>query len=652
MTDSNLHFQAMAPAFKEDSLGMQVKDIENWYMKAMQEEDEEEYSYRFSRETDSKYRLIGNDSTGEKISVSYVGPEQYIFKGDTATAWDRMFRYMDMDSSFIYGPWKESFSDSMKIRETYLRDTNSSRQIWVKWIYKNGHSYKIVALTDTVMGPSGFVKEFFSSFRPVGLNHQPIHQDKSVFFKDFFNKDSVIAKKARRYVDNIEFDSTDVTVLKDAILRLNWGHRNYIDQKVEWINELGWLKNPEVLPFLKSLYKKAGDTAQLQNAILDAMLRQRTKESFLAFKEIMLDEPPIREFSSSYSMVPPPPSMPNGVTITTSVDTDDYGPEDYRWLPLYDTMSLTRSLFPEILGLLNIDDYKQDVIELMSEMVDSGYLKAADYESYFTKFQLEGKQLLKKQINREDKFSMRKADKKNEDKDDYYSDYDEDAMNSGNRLLSHYAVLLLPFYKTKESVVAFFDQLIRSTDKRLQYSTMMLLNRNKYPVPDSLLVKFAADDEYKPLLYQDLKYLGMVDRFPAKYKDKQGMAKSLLLMEMENKPDSIVFLDKLPATYKGEKGFVYFYKVRQMKDDVKWQLVSAGFQPEDPNGLKTNDLAYFSNEERVLEKDEPVKQQLQKFLKEMINAERPSASEFYDDKNYNLFKSYLSEMVKSRRFTD
>jgi len=53
-----------------------------------------------------------------------------------------------------------------------------------------------------------------------------------------------------------------------------------------------------------------------------------------------------------------------------------------------------------------------------------------------------------------------------------------------------------------------------------------------------------------------------------------------------------------------------------------------------------------------LENDKPVSDQLQKMLKELLNSKRMSARQFYEGKGYNLYKNYLSEMVKSERYHD
>jgi hypothetical protein len=90
-----------------------------------------------------------------------------------------------------------------------------------------------------------------------------------------------------------------------------------------------------------------------------------------------------------------------------------------------------------------------------------------------------------------------------------------------------------------------------------------------------------------------------------------------------------------------------------MRDDIIWQVASTGMQPEkaDEIDLKNDDFTSVE-EDRKLDNDKPVKEQLQKMLKEMLYARRSSASVFYDARSYSLYRNYLSEMVKSQRYRD
>jgi hypothetical protein len=174
-------------------------------------------------------------------------------------------------------------------------------------------------------------------------------------------------------------------------------------------------------------------------------------------------------------------------------------------------------------------------------------------------------------------------------------------------------------------------------------------------VPDSLFTKYARADEYRSELYTDLEAMKKTDRFPRQYKNQLDIARSQIVKSLTNydKIDTLIYIDKLPVAYENKKGYVYFFKYKRMRDDITWQVATTGMQPEktDQIDMKNDDFS-STEEDRKLDNDKPVKEQLQKMLKEMLYARRSSASVFYDARSYSLYRNYLSEMVKSQRYRD
>ena len=90
---------------------------------------------------------------------------------------------------------------------------------------------------------------------------------------------------------------------------------------------------------------------------------------------------------------------------------------------------------------------------------------------------------------------------------------------------------------------------------------MLLMIRNNKPVPDSALNYFAASDDYRYILYDDLETMNQLKLFPAKYHNQADLAESkLFILKPYGKPDSLVYLNKLPAEIMSKQGFVYFFK--------------------------------------------------------------------------------------------
>jgi hypothetical protein len=177
----------------------------------------------------------------------------------------------------------------------------------------------------------------------------------------------------------------------------------------------------------------------------------------------------------------------------------------------------------------------------------------------------------------------------------------------------------------------------------------LLIRNNKY-VADSTLNSFAAMDDYRYDLYRDLRKMDRLEFFPAKYDAKTDLAKSKLIdSKTYGGPDSVEFLDKLPAKFKSEQGYVYFFKYKQRKDDLVWKLATVGLISKEPkhfeiedtvvlkggvahkNGfLSYDDLYDFTSfTDTKLMADQPLSEQLDKQLKIMLYSHRKSAKEFY-----------------------
>jgi hypothetical protein len=657
-TDTTLDISVTSPVYAEPDKKNEGMGMEEWVQLSTGSFDDD--AEDFSLPTFGT-RLIGNDTIGEKILVTHFRVPQYSYKSDSTTLWKNasVNTWFD-DSTFIIKQNKQyTLPNGMSCRDLQLTDTNSSRLIIAKLFYYNGHFFSISTLTDTLSKQSALLSNFFNTFKPVDtLKGESLFARKSErFIKDLFSKDSMTVKKARKSLYQVAFDSLDAPLLKKAIDSLNWNMKDYLVLKKYFIENLGRLKDTTITPYLAKLYWKVKDTADWQSAILNALLNQRTKAAFLTFKELVLQEPPIMDEDYTYARPFRAATMYMDYAIAgkTPKKSAYYG----RWSPLWDTLSLTKVVFPDILQLMNIDDYRNDIMNLLVTMVDSGYLKATDYETSFPKIYLEAKQLLKKQLAKENKAKMEKAARKDASPTvSLYSGYEEDedkVSDAGNAELDRYAILLLPFRNKNAGVQSFFEQLQTTQDRRLLYNTFILLLRNDHKVADSLFAKYAKLDEYRSELYVDLETNKMTDKFPKQYRNQLDISRSLIVKTLTNydKIDTLIFLDKLPVAYEQKKGYVYFFKYKRMRDDITWQVATAGMQPEKADAIDVKNDDFTSVEEdRKLETDKPVKEQLQKMLKEMLYARRSSASVFYDARSYSLYRNYLSEMVKSQRYRD
>jgi hypothetical protein len=299
-------------------------------------------------------------------------------------------------------------------------------------------------------------------------------------------------------------------------------------------------------------------------------------------------------------------------------------------------------------------------MQLLAELVDSNLVQRKQYDAYYSKFLLEAKQEMKKQAIAEKKKAIEKAEEIKLSKNNSVASYGSDDDNDlGNAKLRRYTVLLLPYWDSNPAVQTLFKQVWQSGDKRLKYNTLLLLLRNNKPYPDSLVKYFAAMNDYRYQLYVDLKEIGKASHFPALYNNHIDLAKSKLMTSKSyDKPDSLVYIDRLPADIKNRKGNVYFFKYKAKKDDAGWKLAAVGLLPADPGlfefeekeikkwtgefplsryAVNRYDITGFSDTR--LHDDKPLTAQLNDELKKLIYSLRKSAAEFYNKSDTDEYEA-------------
>ena len=655
--DTSLYFSVKSPVFPEPA--KEKLDIPK-YNYSVSENDDDPTENELLENGAFRSKIIANDSTGEKIFVSFFKLQRYSYIKDSNLLDKENYASLFGDSSGIVKIKKRyELPNKMKVWERIITDTGSSRMIWSKAFFKDGIGFALLTQSDTLSKPSSFVQSFFDSFTPSDtLKGIDVFTKKSgLFFSDLMSADSVAHKRAVKGIYSVQLDSTDLPNLKKAISFLNWKEKKYLDTKKSLINKLDNIKTKPSSGYLKELYYAAGDTLDLQYRILEVLLQQKTQYAYQTFRDIVISEPPVLHLNSDSGV----PDYSDLYRSTIKINARQYSDDNDSFMnELYDSLPLTRSILPELLPLLNVDDYKSSLMQLLAVMVDSNLVDKKVYDIYFGKFLIEAKQELKKQAMAEKQKAIAKAELNKEDKKNnsplYNNDEDKDA---GNEKLKLYATLVMPYWDTNVNVQPLFKQILSVTDKLLKYNTMLLLLRNNKPFPDSLLNYFASRDEYRYELYKDLKELKKETKFPCQYNNHLDLGRSKVLAEKtDDKPDTLVFVDKLPAELKGRKGMVYFFKYKTKKDDASWKLATVGLVPEDPKQFEFNredrngayrlddynnysstsryDFTGFSNTK--INADEPILNQLNKELKRMLYSRRKSAKEFYaradDEESY------------------
>jgi uncharacterized protein YbaP (TraB family) len=550
--------------------------------------------------------LFQDDSTGEAVFVSVETFPKFYYPRDTAAFWTDEMNEKRLSQDMIISSRQPFHLDSTFGYQYTLTDTNTARSIR-NWIFlENNRLFRVLSLNDSTDTSSEFIRRFYATFRPFGPQTGPPVFDSKLdaFFDDFYSSDSLTAQRARDAIPNVYFGPAGVPALLQAINTLPYNGKDYFETKTKLINELGYINDSNavapVVEGLSRIYARAGDTSTIQNAVFKALAHHKTRASYDLLKRLMVQDPPIFENGTDYT---------------------------YLFQDLGDSLALARTLFPELLQLATVDDYKGNIQGLLSSLVDSGYIRGSDYESYFSQIWFDARIQWKKQEGKDEK----KLQKKEDDADDNNSDNDTED-NNGNDL-DDYAILLAPFYDKNPNIPRFFDKMLTSKDASLRLNTAILLLRHDRPVADTIIRNLAASDTYRSDLYQQLTAIGRADRFPSQFRNQLDMARSLLASSHGSSGlAGIQFITKRKIQFKQFNGFVYFFKYKPGHDD-DWQIGISGIQPSDPAAVNTaNEFVTLTG--KKLKPNLPVNTQIDDQLRKLMFSKRKSALNFYLDHNY------------------
>jgi len=579
-----------------------------------------------------KTALFQDDSTGEAVFVSVEAFPKYYFPKDTTSFWQEETSEKRLRRDLIITGKQPIYAGDSLLATAgdavirpdagnplfrpspaaitgynyILSDTNTLRRIRMSVFLRDNLLFRIVSLGDSLAPGSDFIHRFYTTFRPLSGKPAPsVFASKlDLFFRDFYSKDSLVAKRAKTAIPNIYFGTAGVPALLTTINTLPYNGKDYFETKTKFINELGYINDsaaiPTVVSGLKTVYERVGDTSTFQNAVLKALAHHKTRAAYALLKQLIVQDPPVFDNTSDYT---------------------------YLFQDIGDSLVLARTLFPELLQLATVDDYKANIQSLLANLVDSGYLHASDYESYFSQVYFDAKIQWKKQEGKDEKRLQKKDDDKDEDSSD--GDNDDNASND----LDDYAVLLEPFYDKNPTIPHFFDRLLRSKDAGLRLKTAILLLRHNHQVADSIFLTLAGADASRSRLLRCLTAIHKENRFPKAGKTQESIARSLLVASHGNSDFSdIQLVDKRPAQFKQIKGLVYYFKYKVNRDD-EWQIGLSAFQPLNSKEVNT-DPEFVALTGKRLRADKSVLEQFDQQWKRFLFSRRRSAATFFLDNDY------------------
>ena len=565
------------------------------------EEDEEDISYL----SQDKGMLFSSEVTPENIAVMSHKYNKFYAQDDSKLFWESFDSVYTNYGNFHLSRRKFVERDSIQELSFYITDTNSTRAVYRKFILKDDVLFSLVTTIDTLKGPSKFVSTFYDTFAPGdSISGRSIFTSTTnLFFEQLNSEDSVLRKQALNSLVTVDLKNKDAVAMMQFIQSPRFKTLD-ADDRATFIYQLGELKHPDIVPFLKSIYLAAGDTSMFQLAALRALSSQQSDTALAAFMELLYIETPLAK---------------EGVTL------------DYLFYHFADTIELSTKLFPALLDFISFPEYKTGIYNLLSTISANDKIKVKPHTALKKQILTEATAEYKRNMVtvEEDDYAFSYRDYQNkyyfpslgsmvggrtyfyygsytgpDEMENYssygydyaynYEDYDVsdyldynnlygevDSLNKfpwAHNLQDYYSILLTTFYDDP-GVKKYFDKILQSKDEELIYTTALTLQTTNKPVPDSVWMNLQKSREWRYIIMKKLTEFKKTELIDSSYTNPLSITEACLYQyEFTDEEDSIQFVERREVDGVLGKGYIYFYKSK-LDDDRTWHLDCIGLQP-------------------------------------------------------------------------
>lgn len=607
-TDTTLHFTvntSVKPTFDADVMDMYTYVKNN--MAALKKDN------TYSDLPATSFANFISEETGEVIIVNHYQYPKYHYIKDSTKYWNSWF---NNDSSLVL-THKAELNRGAGVNGWLLSwsDTGSTRQISQMILTKGMHIVTATSMTDSTLPQSTFVDNFYKTLNLFKIedSNSLFANKQELFFKDYYNKDTTISQKAKAALTAVYYGKEGYQPILQAMAKLKPTAPDYIETKTKFITELGYINDSvivnDVAASLKKLYLDAGDTAVFQNSALKSLARLRTANATAIFKELILQDPPAFDDAYEYSVL---------------------------FNAYEDSLKLAAQLYPEILNITTIEDFKMPVRQLLASLVDSNYIKPSQYEDYLGNIYFDAKIALKKiQYANGNASTLQNEEEDYNDQERKSGTYDSD--------IKTYVTLLAPFYDKNPTLPKFFGKLLSLKNQQIQLNTALALLKNKQPVADSVWNDMAGKRESRAYLWSQLKGQGRVDLFPKKYQTDEAIASSLIYASLGQRMDTLVLLNKHFIEMKNKDLVTYSFKYK-IKKDEDWKLAISSVKKKDKGKMAEGDYdLFFLSDKKLAASTTEINKEVNDQLRKLVIRKTKSGRQFYREGNGGSYDADLSD---------
>lgn len=584
--DTTNHFKVMLPY---EQLQEKKDDDYDW---GWYGDNEEENEY----EGDQGGNYLSPHGSADAVSVRWDRMNKYEWISDTTLVFEDIFENYIENAAYQLIDADTTWSETGFVLNLVYGDTSCTRREMARIHLHNHTRYELTASYDSLAGPSEFVKKVFETFEPTDtvFATSAFVNPNALLLEDIFSADSTTQANAIGIITSARFKESDVPVIREKY----WNRIEEIkdlDSKKAVRSKLTyalWRDTSDAnIRFISNEFYKWGDTASYQMVLLNQLKNMDTKAGVLAYKKLLLDEPPIPGSTGSY----------------------DYDDDDY-YTSFSDSLELNVHLYPEYLQLIALNEYESRVYGLTSTLMDSSLIKKSVYEKQLGQIMLEAKNEIKR-LNSSDEEGYR------------FDTWD----------LMNYLSLLHP-YRDRAEVKVIFEKAFKTKKTKLLLDLAEFELQHDMKVADSVFTKIVANEKRVIALYNMLREEEALDLFPKEYNSRERMLEVYIKNKFADKydkttgkVDSVLKIASRLEKIKGKEFELFYYKYKAGNTD-QWKGVLFAFEKNDKNEVWPQFIERTVT--IVLDKDEDEMEEMDKEYKRMVEASR-RRFKFTDGENYS-----------------
>lgn len=525
---------------------------------------------------------------GDGVSVRHSVLGKYEYYPDSTKVEKILEEEISADGKWIVidrKHWKDGLNEYY---EFVAGDTACTRQSWVRHILRPNSSYRLTCRYDTVLGRPEFATRFYNSFTPIDsvLRDHAYENRSLLFLQDITSEDSTTYANAYDLISSVELRPDSAKILHQYLNKVSkWAKPEEVRSiKYKIIRSLGEYEDKNNVDFLVNSFRSWADSSSIQMIAMTALAEIETKECYEELTKLLKEQAPL------------------GVS-KSDISTFFYASRD--------SIELSAAFFPEIMNLMDIDEYRYTALYHLSRLVDSSLVKPAQLKPYVPELVARAR-VEYRRLNSSKNIIGKK--------DNYYETSYSDISN-----LTSYLNILMPF-RNETEVKALFNQVSSTKHNDVLRKVITEYVDNDIAVPDSIMRKVASDKKEGRYLYSYLKETEKDSLFPADLIDQKAFVEQYLHAQKksynENELDSVVFIKTAPLTVRNDSGEGWIYKYRRKPKD-EWILCVVGIMPSDSSEIIIYpQFAYSGKEEPKLDKksDEELEEMYEMLIRKAIRS--------------------------------